>query len=174
MGGIIMWSGTTAPEGWAICNGQTVNGYKTPDLSGKFIVSYAASVTDYSNPGNLSTTGVNPGNTGGAQSVTLQKENVPQHRHEKGTYAVLGAGEHSHTYSYDYSKTDGDESGANKTVITQQGLTGNESVTIVYDGGSHTHTIEGMSGNGSTDGLGSVAHENRPPYYVLAFIMRVR
>lgn len=32
-GGIIMWSGATVPDGWALCNGE--NG--TPDLRGRFI-----------------------------------------------------------------------------------------------------------------------------------------
>ena len=40
IGGIIMWSGNSAtvPNGWAICNGFTVNGITTPDLTNKFVV----------------------------------------------------------------------------------------------------------------------------------------
>ncbi|MBI4325506.1 MAG: tail fiber protein [Chloroflexi bacterium] len=34
LGGIIMWSGSSVPDGWALCNGQ--NG--TPDLRNRFIV----------------------------------------------------------------------------------------------------------------------------------------
>ena len=36
-GTIVAFNGTTAPTGWAICDGKTVNGYKTPDLRGRFI-----------------------------------------------------------------------------------------------------------------------------------------
>ncbi len=34
IGGIIMWSGDTAPDGWAICDGRD----KTPDLRGRFVM----------------------------------------------------------------------------------------------------------------------------------------
>lgn len=36
-GTIVMWNGTEIPEGWHICNGDTVNGITTPDLTDKFI-----------------------------------------------------------------------------------------------------------------------------------------
>lgn len=38
LGGIIMWSGITPPDGWAICDGDVVNGVQTPDLRGRFVV----------------------------------------------------------------------------------------------------------------------------------------
>ena len=38
IGTIVMWSGSTVPDGWALCNGQTANGVRTPDLRNKFIV----------------------------------------------------------------------------------------------------------------------------------------
>jgi hypothetical protein len=34
IGGIIMWSGTTIPSGWALCNGQN----NTPDLRDRFVI----------------------------------------------------------------------------------------------------------------------------------------
>jgi len=37
-GGIIIFSGSTVPSGWALCDGSS----GTPDLSGKFIVSYGS------------------------------------------------------------------------------------------------------------------------------------
>ena len=40
IGGIIMWSGNSAtvPSGWTICDGDTVNGITTPNLTDKFVV----------------------------------------------------------------------------------------------------------------------------------------
>ena len=38
VGGIIMWSGSTVPNGWALCNGQKSNGVQTPNLCNRFIV----------------------------------------------------------------------------------------------------------------------------------------
>ena len=45
IGGIIIWSGSTGsvPGGWRLCNGS--NG--TPNLSGRFVVGYSASDSDY-------------------------------------------------------------------------------------------------------------------------------
>jgi microcystin-dependent protein len=62
VGGIIMWSGTAIPSGWALCDGKTVNGRTTPNLTGRFIVG-----------GTVNTIGI----TGGQNSVALTKENLP-------------------------------------------------------------------------------------------------
>jgi hypothetical protein len=88
IGGIIMWSGTTPPAGWALCNGA--NG--TPNLQGRFIVGYNPAVTDYNNPGNRSTGGAVNGNSGGQDYVTLNKTNLPPHTHNysEGVYSVYG------------------------------------------------------------------------------------
>ncbi|MFN6084229.1 MAG: hypothetical protein ACK476_04800, partial [Fluviicola sp.] len=38
---------------------------------------------------------------------------------------------------------------------------------------THNHGISGETGNGQTDGLNNQRHENRPPYYVLAYIIKL-
>ncbi len=75
-GGIIMWSGAInqIPQGWALCNGQTVNGIKTPDLTNRFIVGVGKRY--------------NPGDIGGQDSVALKLSEMPKHNH--------GGGKHSH------------------------------------------------------------------------------
>jgi hypothetical protein len=67
LGGVIMWSGSTAPTGWALCDGRTVNGYKTRNLKGRFVVGYDNGVADYNNPGNLSTKGTTTSDFGGSK-----------------------------------------------------------------------------------------------------------
>ncbi len=62
-GMIVMWSGSTVPDGWALCDGT--NG--TPNLSDKFIVGAGSTFTK--------------GNHTGVTKVTLQPENLPPHRH---------------------------------------------------------------------------------------------
>lgn len=62
-GMIMMYNGSSAPSGWAICNGQ--NG--TPDLRDRFIVGTGSSYS--------------LGNTGGANSVTLTTAQMPSHKH---------------------------------------------------------------------------------------------
>lgn len=65
-GCIVMWSGASnlIPSGWALCNGS--NG--TPDLRGKFIL------------GSNDTYAV--GSTGGEETVTLTKSQIPSHTHK--------------------------------------------------------------------------------------------
>jgi microcystin-dependent protein len=69
VGGIIMWSGTIAnvPSGWALCNGQTVNGKVTPDLRDRFVIG----------AGNTYAVGT----TGGGTNVTLTVSQMPAHTH---------------------------------------------------------------------------------------------
>jgi hypothetical protein len=63
VGGIIMWSGTSVPAGWALCDGTK----GTPDLRNKFV---------------LGQSGGRPiGAKGGAESVTLSIGQLPSHTH---------------------------------------------------------------------------------------------
>ncbi len=151
LGGIIMWAGNTAPAGWALCNGQQVNGWTTPNLRDRFIVgagqSYAAHFT------------------GGANSVTLSAAQMPQHRHSGYTNTD---GAHQHTGN-SHSWADNDDNDGPAVYLrssTYHGAPGGGGVAST--GSSHRHyiTTSYVGSNGS--------HENRPPYYALAFIMRVQ
>ena len=61
---ICMWSGTTIPTGWLLCDGT--NG--TPDLRDRFIVGSGSAY--------------NIGNTGGNDSITLTIDEMPTHNHK--------------------------------------------------------------------------------------------
>ncbi len=127
IGTIVMWGGGTVPDGWAICNGETVNGITTPDLRNRFIVGAG---DQYS-----------IGNTGGEKTHTLTISEMPNHRHKytfKG--ADLAASWDSDNYFYNQS--------------AEYSNNNNERYTE-YEGGGK-------------------AHENRPPYYALSYIMRVK
>jgi len=69
-------------ENWALCDGR--NG--TPDLRGRFVISYNPAVTDYNAVGK----------TGGAQEVTLTINQMPSHNHSNGNFnrllSVTGTG----------------------------------------------------------------------------------
>ena len=117
MGGIIMWSGSVAPTGWALCNGQ--NG--TPDLRNRFVV--------------------------GAGS----------------TYAVAAIGGTATinlSHNHNFSGTTGGPSG---TSDAQRG-----SGTPKPES-SHTHSYSGATSAG-----GSGSQDITPPYYALAFIMKLQ
>ena len=67
-GTIVAFNGNTAPTGWAICDGKTVKGYKTPDLRGRFI--------------RMTGSGHSFGNKGGADYHTLASNELPSHSHD--------------------------------------------------------------------------------------------
>lgn len=147
-GGIILWSGATnnIPSGWVLCNGQ--NG--TPDLRNRFVV------------GAGSTYGV--GDTGGSNTVTLTKSQLPEHNHSGSTNST---GSHTHGLDRVLSWPRG-----GRTTVTEQNQGGNPEDYNAYtqntdSAGSHSHTV-------TTENVGdNQAHENRPPYYALAYIMKL-
>ena len=129
------------PQGWYLCNGQ--NG--TVDLRGRFIVGYNPSDTDYDNIGK----------TGGAKNVALTVDEMPAHNHP---ISMGNAGYHRHHGHVIEASDDwlsgGEHSSPNST--SRPGYTDYA--------GAHTHSISMQPVGGGN------AHENRPPYYTLAFI----
>jgi microcystin-dependent protein len=69
VGAIVLWSGNSGqiPDGWALCNGQTVNGRTTPDLCDRFVVGAGQNYA--------------PGATGGVAGFTLSEAQIPPHTH---------------------------------------------------------------------------------------------
>jgi len=150
VGGIIMYSGSLASLSvhWHLCDGTS----GTPDLRNRFVV------------GSGSTYSV--GSTGGSDTVALTASQMPAHNHSEGGLSTDPAGAHTHEVDYD-SVTTYDGTGAAKTVskINSSGSLSSTSQSA----GSHAHNV---SGSTSVSGS-SQAHENRPPYYALAYVMRV-
>jgi len=168
IGGIVLWSGSVAsiPANWALCNGS--NG--TPDLRNRFLI------------GAGSTYAV--GATGGAATVTLDATQIPAHTHavsgtsgSNGSHSHTGStnttGAHTHTVQYGQNN----DSGTIHISATQPSSTssystssaGDHSHTFTTDTASaHTHTFSATS----TSIGGGLSHENLPPYYALAYIMR--
>lgn len=172
-GAIIMWSGTSIPAGWALCNGSTFLSedgitYTTPNLSGRFIVGYQSGSSDYGQPGNRSEAGSTNGGTGGLEEVTLSSSQMPSHTHAKGTLSTASAGSHSHNITMAAGSTY--STGGR---VRSDGDFDNEGTYYTQNAGEHTHTINGSTAatGGNSSGV-TQAHENRPPYYVLAFIMK--
>jgi microcystin-dependent protein len=170
LGGIIMWSGSiaTIPSGWALCNGS--NG--TPNLSNRFVISVGGAL------------GV--GSTGGSETVSLTTANMPAHDHGGGgtsTATTDSQGAHTHTitdpgHSHQYTRVNGQGNDAGtdnvnySRNIDNNANTGPNTTGIsINSAGAHTHTIT-TSYTINSEGSGT-AHENMPPYYALAYIMRV-
>lgn len=170
IGAIVMWSGTTPPANWALCNGT--NG--TPDLRDRFIVGAGGAYS--------------VGNTGGAANVTLSVAQIPAHSH---SLSASTSAEGNHTHSgwtssdgmHSHTVSGANTSGSVAAVKVENRISVNENLTMspttssglhshsvgINAAGAHAHTV-----NGTTSSVGSgQSHENRPPYFALAYIQRV-
>lgn len=186
IGLISMWSGsgTNLPAGWALCDGN--NG--TPNLQGKFVVGYQPGVLEYNQAGNLSElkfmASSNPqvaGKIGGASSHTLNKSNIPTHHHlakgDGATVAIAPSGSHSHTVNASIHQP-----------VTVHAISSGMAIAVVNTAvatnlataaaTNHTHlndNFSGQVGSGLADGLSAspTSIDHRPPYYTLAYIMKI-
>ena len=140
---ISMWSGTDIPQGWALCDGTN----NTPNLSGRFIVGYQSNNSDYN--------GI--GNTGGEEQVTLNQGQLPPHHHSGTTN---NAGSHSHSFTGARKSGDGSGTGSSNDYYTATSRN-------TASAGNHTHSFTTENTGGGQP------HENRPPYFVLAYIMKL-
>lgn len=155
---IVMWSGNPGklPEGWKLCDGSQyyVNAegviITTPDLRGRFIAGYHPGDGDYNN--------VNS-DKGGSKSVKLETSHMPSHSH---TASVSDPG-HSHGITMHQLDYDSGKAGA---YTWPNADAGTEDASL-NTGGKTTGITVSIGNEG-----GSQAHENRPPYYVLAFIIK--
>ena len=150
IGGIIMWSGTdgSIPSNWALCDGN--NG--TPNLVDRFIVGRGSAY--------------GAGATGGSADAI-----IPEHTH------TASGGNHGHPvrYSTQVSGTvTADASGgfildSNATIDypANNAAPGNTAGDQIGQSGSLNFTTQQPSG------AESVADKNLPPYYAIAYIMRI-
>ncbi len=185
VGGIMLWSGALAeiPDGWCLCDGTE----GTPDLRDRFVVGagHAYRVA----------------HKGGVQEVTLTPDQMPAHSHSstvspagghihRATAASAGSHSHSgttdsagsHNHAYYGAWNHGHHAGMGGSRIgvdyqyTNYAGSHSHGLSINYAGyhshsirvdpsGDHSHSLSlGYTGGGQ-------AHENRPPYYALAYIM---
>lgn len=181
VGTVILWSGSASerPTGWALCDGTVVSGYRTPDLRGRFILGAGAG------PG---LTERKVGERGGAEAVALAAAEVPSHGHFMNPSRQVSAfdGQHSHSIQTEAHSTGilefegwgsdfmlpgmgsswhwGSANPVNRTRGTVQ--------TSSTPG--HDHWLDLNPTESSESGGGGQPHPNMPPFYVLAYIVRVQ
>lgn len=155
-GVITLWYGTIAniPLGWALCNGATVNGHLTPDLRDKFVV--GASV-DSAGIAKTNVTGITTATGGTADSSLIQ------HTHTAGS--VVSDPTHTHVVPIQ---------GGNGSVNLANSLVGDlgqrQGATRYTEAAATGITVSTTLLNaGSGDGVNA----NLPPFYALAYIMKV-
>lgn len=203
-GDIKLWSGALVdiPTGWALCDGT--NG--TIDLTDKFVVAAGATYA--------------VGDTGGADSVTLTKAQMPAHKHGASTGS---GGNHSHSGSTNTTGSHGHSGSTNTTgnhwhYVVKSGSSsrtlynrsrphiseertasgyelagsggtpdegrsntaGNHSHSLsINSNGNHSHSVSTNTTGAHSHSVsvsntgGGESHENRPPYYALAFIQKL-
>lgn len=176
-----MWAGSVVPEGYSLCDGRELecsrypklyaaigtlfnnannsNGqplttqsgnFRLPDLRGRFIVGQNGSDTEYQNNGM----------TGGEKKHLLTPEETAKIDHSHGA-SCSQDGYHTHGI---FSE-DGQDTGSGHHEL------GGTNGGIQTDGaGLHAHAIT-IASCGSANA--AATHENRPPYYVLAYIIKL-
>jgi microcystin-dependent protein len=199
-GVITLWSGSTAsiPSGWVLCNGSN----STPDLRDRFVVgagsTYAVNATGGANTVTLDATMI-PAHTHTVSASGTTGNNNVGHTH---TFSGTTSGQsntHSHAVSdpgHFHAANSGEpglgegaigggntvqqNAGSENTSTNTTGISvgnANADHSHTYSGTTsgisanhnHTVTVSGTTGNGTGGGL---AHENRPPYFALAYIMK--
>ena len=128
---------------WHLCDGT--NG--TPDLRNRFI--YGGD-------------GTNDGSTGGETSVTLNVSNIPSHGHMVRTWNTVASGA---PQLYRDGKWERYTLGAFKVSGEWNENAGTTANSPQNGYGDPAGTTDGTGGN--------QPHNNMPPYYVLAYIMKM-
>ena len=186
--------------GWVLCDGQTytVDGVSVtpPDLRNRFVVGAGSggnyNVGDTGGSDNVTLSGDEmPSHDHGSSSVSVSVDSSsltvssePDHNHGTGTLAMDGQGAHNHNVRFYGGGTSGtvpslrfDGGGyVDFATLTAIGNHAHNMSGSTGNGGGHNHSISGsISGSGtlsmSGEG-GGQAHENRPPYYALCYIMK--
>ena len=162
-GVIVMWQGASAPSGWALCKGQTINNLDgttgtAPDLRERFIVGAGE---------NDNATVDGPKYSANAVGGDIDMK----HKHDVDPDDfVTDDDEGAHAHS-------GTTSGPSGTYDPAVSLTTND---VASDNHTHTFSTAGTQGNhrhtikvGDTESTEASNYENRPPYFALAFIIKL-
>ena len=157
-GMVMMWSRPISeiPRGWHLCDGT----HGTKDLRDLFIVGAGRKyeIEDF----------------GGLDKVTLTTSQMPSHTHN--LYKCSTEGKHWHvvyndsgSHHTDYAKNAwcADSGSTFKSPTDDDNSAGSPQFGHTDKDGAHSHTIELYKTGGDTP------HENRPPYFALAYIQYI-
>jgi len=175
---IVAWTGDKPPEGWALCDGQKVGDFQTPDLRGRFIRMFSEN-KDESNgsywagvnlgkhnpyggwkrdePKSLIYGGLTIGQVGGSDMTQMDPREMPAHAHD-----MADAGNHTHVLSFQNDDFNGGGGGSRIGLEDDNGRFYDRGTS---EAGNHKHAIAPSGANW--------AQQNSPPFYVLAYIVKL-
>lgn len=147
VGVIMLWSGAadSIPGGWALCDGTS----GTPNLSGRFVLGHG---------NGTGLTNRSKGQTGGAETCTLTVNQIPAHSH--------GVSDPTHAHAWSATRQ-------------LAGIDDNNNTSELSKGDRSSRDTMTKATNSVATGIrinntgGSQAHNNMPPFYVLAYIMKL-
>lgn len=154
VGAIFPFVGGQAPTGFALCNGQTLDRVQFAELFRLIGTKYGTTNTSNFKVPDLSGrflvgvgTGYSLGDTGGSQTVALTAAQMPIHSHD-----VTGKA---------------DQAGRAGVGMYASNVSGGSSWQVLS-----TTENGSLSGLTTTSAGSGQAHENRPPYFALEYIIR--
>ena len=184
LGVVEMWAGVEVPEGYVLCDGQELKqadypelygvignvfnnaanyqgfvsspkagNFRVPDLRGRFVVGCNNLDADYRAKGL----------TGGEKQHLLKEEEIPPHQHRVKDYVQKVNGS---AYK-GIMAIDGDG------LLCGGGLT-TEGIKCAQTSNLVSGEMQWIDHSTEKKDYVEESHENRPPYYVLAYIMRAR
>jgi microcystin-dependent protein len=190
LGMVELWAGREVPANYHLCDGSELNAkeypdlhdaigdvfnnasnsnggkyttskgyFRLPDLRGRFIVGYHDSDEDYNSIGNASGEKTHLLTEAEMPAHSHTHDHIHEHRHQHTYNMFLGNQGESKLYSGDYTFDNTNRQTSDPTTPYTGGP--------IYEDSKLSNTDTSETGGGQ-------AHENRPPYYVLAYIMRVK
>lgn len=188
IGGIIMYSGTEASiqMPWALCNGGAYGGVTTPDLRDRFVVAGSSYEDGVWKSTVEDPAGTAKAQTGGAKTHTHGGHTISDHDHDiQHKHHVEDHGHEIPDHAHGITSTTYQSGLEYDLIASCPATTDNDGGGGGVTGGTDIYTDSLLanedpygeitkSGPGGADSLSHDSRVHIPPYYALAFIMRVQ